>query len=368
MVKIIDKINAVKKSFRHSYIIAAGVILLLITSALVFVLHTQESQSDPVSEKIIREAAAKQLGKDTNELTNEDIAQITSLILRDIELRDITFLGKFTNLELLILGDISFPKKELPLLMRYLSKLGIIKLNKRFALDISPLENLNHLHDLRIAYMHVKSIEPISKMKNLKSLLLNTTNPSDLNLINNLTNLQDLRLTGTYISDLEPIRELVNLHTLLLEQTRVSDLEPLKKLKNLKTLVIRSSPVSNLEPLKELSYLETLIIQYTPVNNLIPLTKLTNLKILNLDNVQIPDCEDIKNLTSLEELHLIGKQFINLEPLKNLTNLKLLDIVGCENIDSKSLIILEKTLPNLKIYRGMMSPTDKNKIPIRNTK
>jgi len=46
-----------KKSSRLKYIIAAGIILLLITPVFIFILLSQNPKPDPASEKIIREAS-----------------------------------------------------------------------------------------------------------------------------------------------------------------------------------------------------------------------------------------------------------------------------------------------------------------------
>ncbi len=118
-------------SYRR-YIIAAFLIPLIIIAALVFIWFTQEEHKpDPASEKIIREAAAEQLNKDPNELTDEDFAKITKITDLDFlgltklydqpippwvltELSDIRLLEKFTNLQELDLYSIKYPDKYIP--------------------------------------------------------------------------------------------------------------------------------------------------------------------------------------------------------------------------------------------------------------
>ena len=106
------------KSSNKKYIVAAVSILLLIAAALVFIYFTQEQKSDPASEKIIREAAAKQLNKDPNELTDKDFANITKFAIRTQELDDIKLLEKFTNLQNLTLTNIKFPARQIPTWMK----------------------------------------------------------------------------------------------------------------------------------------------------------------------------------------------------------------------------------------------------------
>ena len=67
-----DQIIKIKKKFYWRYIIASGLILLLIIASLVYIRFTQEPKPDPASEIIIRQAIAAQLRKEPNELTDED--------------------------------------------------------------------------------------------------------------------------------------------------------------------------------------------------------------------------------------------------------------------------------------------------------
>ena len=81
-----------KQSYRI-YIFDAVVILVLIMSALVFALFTQEPKSDPVSKKLIHKTIAKLLSKDPNHLTDADFAQITRLHLDEMEVGEL-LIGK----------------------------------------------------------------------------------------------------------------------------------------------------------------------------------------------------------------------------------------------------------------------------------
>ena len=66
-----------KNTIRGKYIIVIGIFLLLIIVALVFSLVQLGPQSDIASAKIIRHAAANQLNKDPNDITDADFARIT---------------------------------------------------------------------------------------------------------------------------------------------------------------------------------------------------------------------------------------------------------------------------------------------------
>jgi hypothetical protein len=176
-----EQISSQKSSSRKKYIIPV-VILLLIIAASVFIIHMQE-QPDPVSEKIICEAAAKTLRKDTNELTDTDFTKIIYLTLYNKEISDIRMLEKFTNLKELRLGFIYHPPKNIPQWKKILSKLRIITLNKEFTIDLSPLKKLTNLKMLELAGIPFKNITSLEDLVNLEKLTLINTETSYYNRI-----------------------------------------------------------------------------------------------------------------------------------------------------------------------------------------
>lgn len=225
-------------------------LFLLIIAALVFIFLTQEQKPDPASEKIFREAAAKQLNKDPNELTDEDFAKITKLTIWGLEyygrpdenpykLSNIKPLEKFTNLQELYLSGIVFPQKDIPRWMKILAKFGILDLDERFTIDLSPLAKLRNLERLEISYSPIKNIKPLKGLTNLRKLRLMFTYVCDIKPISHLENLQDLNLGRTHVSNIKPIKGLKKLQELWLYGTPVSDLEPLKGLINLETLGLK---------------------------------------------------------------------------------------------------------------------------------
>ena len=306
----------VKKNPSHRrYIFAVISILLLIAASLVFIYFKQEQKSDPDSEKMIREAAARQLRKDPNELTESDFAQIKELsfsIHRRIEdlpyqLSDIRMLKKFTSLQKLNLDMIDLRYKEIPKWMKILAKAGILDLNKKYAIDLSPLKKLPDLQELTLGGTSVVNIKPLASLNNLKML----------------------NFMSASITNIEPLRNLTQLHWLLIQSTQISDIKPLKYLVNLTRLEIRNTPLSDFKPIQMLKNLEKLELDNTHVSDLNFLTGLDNLNKLNLSNTQVSD----------------------LEPLKKLKNLSLLYIVDCPNITDEQIEDLQKTLPNLSIRR-----------------
>ncbi len=204
------------------YIIPAAALVLII-AALVFIYFMQEQKPDLASEKIIREAAARQLSKDPNELTDEDFAKITELSLSSedtikseyLELTNIKIITKFANLQVLKLKDVWYPESAVPKWKMFLAKHDIhLESNKKmYTLDLTPLEKLVYLRELQLEGYSIYNIQPLAELKSLVKLEL-----------------------SCHCSNIEPLKGLKNLQNLSLCVPRVYDIEPIKSLKNLKTL------------------------------------------------------------------------------------------------------------------------------------
>ncbi|MBN1974732.1 MAG: hypothetical protein JW787_13920 [Sedimentisphaerales bacterium] len=166
------------KLSKLKYTLAAAFLMLLITAMMVFIFFTQKTAYDPASEKILRQAAAKQLDKDPNDLTNEDFAKITELNITRKELYDIKLLEKFTNLKVLSLNYIPLPGPAIPKWMIVMAKLKIINLQrmynksymKKYFIDLSPLENLFKLQIIYVVCSPVKDLLPLGKLKNIQEI------------------------------------------------------------------------------------------------------------------------------------------------------------------------------------------------------
>ncbi|MEJ2647634.1 MAG: leucine-rich repeat domain-containing protein [Sedimentisphaerales bacterium] len=248
-----------KKSTHRKYIIPAVGILLLIAASLVFIYFTQGQKSDPASEKIIRQAAARQINKDPNKLTEEDFAGITEFRLMDIipagrgpggvelirykiiDLSDIRILENFTNLQKLELIAVRYPRQSM--IDEVLSKLGLKNFSQRRFLDLSPLNKLSSLQSLNLTEAQLYDTKVLSGLINLQELNISLTQVSDLTGIETLTKLKILNASYTRISDLEPIKNMTNLQRLDLTNCanitneQVEDLQ--KSLPNLKIVKLK---------------------------------------------------------------------------------------------------------------------------------
>ena len=112
-MKRIENIK-IKKHDRRKLKLASGIVLLCIVAGYVYFIFAWKSQLHKSSEDIIRQAVAKQLNKNLNQVKNKDFAAIAKLDLSGKEVYDIGLLSKFTNLEELNLDYIPLPEPDVP--------------------------------------------------------------------------------------------------------------------------------------------------------------------------------------------------------------------------------------------------------------
>ena len=160
------------------------VVLLLIVITFFGIIILEQNKPDLASAAVIRNEAAMQLGKDPNELTNEDFAAVKKLNLSGKKVYDINLLEKFTNLEELKLSSILLPKPDVPkwkvILAKVhinLSKRYIKRYKEKYFIDLSPLEKLTNLRALYIQHTAFKDIKSLAKIENLKDI---TVTPGQL--------------------------------------------------------------------------------------------------------------------------------------------------------------------------------------------
>ncbi len=228
MKKDTEKQNDIqKKTSRWKYIIAAAVLLLLIMPVAVFIML--RSQYDPESEAAIRQAAAEQLGKDPNDLTDEDFAKITEISIgvtqkivsftdpvssinyANNELADIRLLAKFRNLQKLNLGKINVPESRIPQWVKVLSKLNIYDIDKGYTIDLRPMKKLAHLEELKLGGAAVRDLTPLARL-NIKHLSLIDSPVSDIRPLINLTQLQTLDIMFCPNIKIKDVEELQKAH------------------------------------------------------------------------------------------------------------------------------------------------------------
>ena len=153
-----------------------------------------------------------------------DIATLSTLLVREGNIHDLTGLEHATNMAVLYLGgnnisDIS-PLAGLTNLLK-------LELAGNTIVDISPVAGLTSLTSLHFAGSRIADISPVAGLKRLEYLHLGGNNISDLSVLADLTNLTWLGLWDNRISDLSPLASLTNLTYLYLVDNNISDLSPL---------------------------------------------------------------------------------------------------------------------------------------------
>jgi Leucine-rich repeat (LRR) protein len=368
MMRFVRAYFMTNKTSKLKIIIPVSIIFLIIIAALFVSFLKWKPISNPADEEEILYAAAKQLNKNPDDFTEEDFTKITELSLgaegptadrgivyNHIELSNLNFLRKFTNLKKLSLIGIQYPKSAIPKWMVILARYRVFDLNEKYALDLSPLKELSQLQELELVFVPIRNIKPLSSLTNLQRLRISET--ITYTQISNMQTEEGTVEPGIYVDDtryvldLSPLRKLSNLRELHIWGTLIKNLKPLSSLTNLKTLYICSIPISNIKPISKLVNLQELKLAYTKVSGIEPLSGLINLQNLNLTFTNISDLKPLSGLINLHDLDIYYTDVTDLGAIKDLKNLSNIRIYwGQEKKLTKNEIEeLQKALPKLKI-------------------
>ena len=205
-------------------------ISVLVLCATLFLIcpPTTTAQTVNIPDANLRSAIAEALGKAPNaRITADEMARLTRLEARDMEIRDLTGLETAKNLE------------DLRLLHNLIS-------------DISPLAGLTRAHRIWVGHNVVSDLSPLKHLINLTSLGLEHNLISDLSPLEGLINLRDLNLSHNAISDLSPVKGLIKLQWIGMTENPLADLSPLAGLSNLQSYHSWGTPIVNLSALAKL--------------------------------------------------------------------------------------------------------------------
>jgi len=120
--------------------------------------------------------------------------------------------------------------------------------------------------------------------------------------LNGRLNLRNCGITN--ISDIEGLDSLKDLKELDLSLNQITVIKGLKNLKNLKSLRLNDNRISEIKGLERLKNLRTLFVQYNQIIEIKGLDKLQNLEILALENNKISEIKGLENLHKLRNLGL----------------------------------------------------------------
>ena len=111
--------------------------------------------------------------------------------------------------------------------------------------DLTGLEYTTNLTTLNLDNNNISDLSPLSALENLTHLYLWSNDITDVEPLRDMTQLELLRFTDNSVSDVSALAGLVNLKSLQLKNNRVSDVEPLTRLESLEDLQLEGNPISD---------------------------------------------------------------------------------------------------------------------------
>ena len=224
----------------------------------------------------LRSVISEALGKATGApITAVDMAKLTNLQAIKRDIHDLTGLESATNLE-------------------------ILKLNKNFISDLSPLAGLKNLKeawltgglaDNGVPGM-ITDLSPLAGLTSLEGLALWELSISDISALRGLTKLRWLELghNDGKVLDISPLANLTGLKRLLLYGIgNFSDISSLVHLTDLRNLSLHGHAISDVAPLAALSKLEFLAVSNGDISDFSPLAELSRrIPIISSNNPGFP--------------------------------------------------------------------------------
>lgn len=219
-----------------------------------------------------------------------------------------------------------------------LKELNALQICSKLISDISPIENLTDLKVLSLEHPRAQdwTINSLSVFKNFCenpeipiispmdgfNEIYKKEDAIDLSYLNKLNNLTQLKIIKGSISNLESISNLTNLELLELYSNNIDDIQPVANLTKLKDLRLDINNIKNIEALSNLIELEGLILRNNDIEDITPLANLSKLEVLDLrHNLRISDISPLQNLHNLQQLDIGDTSVTDINPLSNLTKL-----------------------------------------------
>ncbi len=189
---------------------------------------------------------------------------------------------------------------------QFFVKKGELTLENQNISDISEIEGLGTLTDLKFLYLpknHITSIHSLEKLKNLESLSLD----------------------GNKVEKIEGLSTLKKLTWLNLANNQINIIEGLEELKNLQTLFLMGNQFQKIQGLENLGKLTILFLDDNQIESISGLEKLTHLKEIRLSKNRIREFSNLDNSKELEILRLSDNQISAINGLSTFKQLKVLD-------------------------------------------
>ncbi|MDR0782219.1 MAG: protein kinase [Propionibacteriaceae bacterium] len=236
----------------------------------------------------------------------------TTPLVTGVTIRGITY---STDLTELTITDQELTTPEIKQLC-HMVNLTYLDLSNNLIRDLSSLNDLTHLWELRLTGNRISDVSPLAGLVNLRVLHLNKNQINEIEPLSELTKLTELRLSDNKVVNLTPLGGLTALKTLAVSDNEVVDLNPLSALSSLTELVITGNKVSDLSPLVGLP-LNDLQAGYNQITDLTPLSELP-LTNLSLSGNRISDLAPLYALAGLSYLSIASNSALTQEQVDDL--------------------------------------------------
>ena len=173
--------------------------------------------------------------------------------------------------------------------------------------NISNLEGMQHLTNLRVLYLHINNIKDITPLKNLTEithLSLFDNQIENITALENMTELKSLNLYSNKITNLKALTKATKLKEVWLHENKITDISGIENAKELTFLSLYMNKIKDIKPLSNLKSLEQLLLEYNEIVDVTPLKNLTNLNRLGLKRNKIVDTSALKGLKNLKSLDI----------------------------------------------------------------
>ncbi|MBE7105076.1 LPXTG cell wall anchor domain-containing protein [Bacillus cereus] len=261
----------------------------------------QDESANVVVDKQLQKHINKyNLGRDNLDapITKKDLLQVKSLIVVEAKskgIKDISGLEYMTNLENLKLEEVKLENIQFISKLRQLKSVSITYSELE---DIGPLAELDHIETLSLRNNKISDLTPLSKMKNVKILDVNSNHIKDIKPLFTVTSLKTLSVANNQISNdnLKGIEQLKNVKQLSLSNNGLTNIEHITAMKKLGDLDLSKNELENITLLSKLSTIHTLNLEENYISDITPLSKLTGLYNLKLGSNEIRDARPVQEL------------------------------------------------------------------------
>ncbi len=242
---------------------------------------------------------------DLNALLSDASPDITSLIISDTSVSDLSPVSGFTSIQVFEANDCRIASLE-------------------------PLSALTCVQILRVSHNELTDLNGLGHMSVLRLLTADGNNLSSIEGLSDCISLKQVELSDNHITDISPLQKsTANIEALYLAQNGISDISVLERAGAMYYLCLDHNEISDISALRGMHELNMLSAQYNRIGSLEPVTDLKNLSFLYLGNNELTG-----------EVSF-GRNFALTEGVKDLY---------LQNNDISSLVFSRSVPRNLAIY------------------